>query len=164
MSVSGSPYRLFRVDDRLLHGQVALGWGRVLRPRHYIVVDEAISRDPQAAAFYELAAPEDTSVLVLSPAQFLQPAGPLPDPRQSVLLVRSIAVAALLLRSGVPGPLNLGGMHAHAGAREIYPFFFLNPEEEDLAAALASEGFELFAQDLPQNPRHESAEWFRGGR
>ena len=26
------PYRLFRVDDRLLHGQVALGWGRHLGP------------------------------------------------------------------------------------------------------------------------------------
>ena len=36
-----------------------------------------------------------------------------------------ILPATRLLRAGVPGPLNLGGIHSHAGAREVLPYLFL---------------------------------------
>ena len=32
------PLVLLRVDERLIHGQVVLGWGSALRPDRYIVV------------------------------------------------------------------------------------------------------------------------------
>jgi mannose/fructose/N-acetylgalactosamine-specific phosphotransferase system component IIB len=157
-------YRLFRVDDRLLHGQVALGWARVLRPRHFLLVDEAAAHDPDAVRLFQSVAPEETSVLVISPDELLHPSGLLPDPASTVLLVRGIAEAAVLLRAGIVAPVNLGGVHAHAGAREVYPFLYLTPLEERLLRSLNDEGFEIFAQDLPQNPRHDPGEWLEQGR
>ena len=34
-------FLLVRLDDRLLHGQVVLGWGEHLTPRGYLIVEGA---------------------------------------------------------------------------------------------------------------------------
>jgi PTS system mannose-specific IIB component/fructoselysine and glucoselysine-specific PTS system IIB component len=34
---------LFRVDERLIHGQVVVGWGAELHPDRIIVVDDEIA-------------------------------------------------------------------------------------------------------------------------
>jgi hypothetical protein len=34
---------LFRVDERLVHGQVTVGWGMRLRPALYVTVDDALA-------------------------------------------------------------------------------------------------------------------------
>ena len=154
-------YSLFRVDDRLLHGQVALAWGRQLNPKHYLLADSALARDPDTAQLYVLSAPEGCDVAVLSPEELLDPATPLPAPKETILLVREVTAAARLLRGGVSGPLNLGGIHFRREARQIFPFLFLTPEEEALLAALLREGHAVFAQDLPQNPRWDAAQWLR---
>jgi len=167
MPLGGGPggrerFALFRADDRLLHGQVALAWGRQLRPRSYLLIDDALAADPASSEIYQLSAPGDCAVAVLSLAEMLGSA-PLRFPaRETVLLVRDLAGAARLLRGGIPGPLNLGGIHVHPGARQILGFLFLTPEEEALLAELVCEGHEVYAQDLPQNPRQEAGHWLTG--
>ncbi len=157
-------YLLFRVDDRLLHGQVMLGWGRCLEPRYYLLADASLAGNPKAAALYRLAAPEGCDVFILPPADVVRGDVPRPDPAATVLLVSGLKDAAFLLRAGVPGPLDLGGLHSRAGAREVLPYVFLTEEDSALLAELLSEGFQVHGQDLPQNPRHDAREWFPGRR
>ena len=33
---------LFRLDDRLIHGQVVIGWGIKLNPDQYVIIDDDI--------------------------------------------------------------------------------------------------------------------------
>jgi mannose/fructose/N-acetylgalactosamine-specific phosphotransferase system component IIB len=146
-------YQLFRVDDRLLHGQVALGWGGPLGTRGYLLADDRIAADADAQALYALVAPPGCRVRTAPIADAA--ASTDPEPRTAILLVRGVAEAAALLRAGVPGPLNLGGLHEHAGARRLLPYLYLTPEEERLLAVLAQEGHAVFAQDLPRSQRHE---------
>jgi mannose/fructose/N-acetylgalactosamine-specific phosphotransferase system component IIB len=144
-------YLWFRVDDRLLHGQVTLGWGRHLDPRAYLLADDALASDPTGRTIFELAAPEGVTVTIVA----LEAAARRePDPR-TVLLVRSVAAAALLLRAGVAGPVNLGGLHRHEGAAPYLPFLFLDPGERDLLRELIREGHGFVVQDLPENPTRE---------
>jgi mannose/fructose/N-acetylgalactosamine-specific phosphotransferase system component IIB len=70
-------------------------------------------------------------------------------------VVRGVAQAAELLACGIPGPVNLGGLHLRPGAREVLPYLFLRPEEERLLAGLLASGHEIYAQDLPGNPRRD---------
>ena len=42
------PVVLCRVDERLIHGQVVIGWGHELRPDRYVVVDDEIADIPAA--------------------------------------------------------------------------------------------------------------------
>jgi len=36
------PLELYRVDDRLIHGQVVLGWGQPLNIGFIVLVDDAV--------------------------------------------------------------------------------------------------------------------------
>lgn len=152
-------YLLFRVDDRLLHGQVALGWGARLRPRAYVLADDRLAADPAAAALYESAAPDGVSVVILSVAALTaaleDPAARarLPRTEESILLVRTLAAGVTLVRAGVSGPLVLGGLHFKDGAREVLPYAFLSAADAEVVEALAREGRELVAHDLPGNER-----------
>ena len=35
---------LFRIDERLLHGQVIVGWGMRLHIDYYVIVDDEVAR------------------------------------------------------------------------------------------------------------------------
>ena len=45
--------------------------------------------------------------------------------------------------------VNLGGLHHAAGRTERAPYVFLGQEEEEGLQALAAEGVEISARDLP---------------
>jgi mannose/fructose/N-acetylgalactosamine-specific phosphotransferase system component IIB len=156
-------FLLFRVDDRLLHGQVALGWGSPLGAHAYLIADDRMAADPDAEMLYTAAAPPGCTVRVVPIAAAAEGAGL--DPTRTILLVRGVVEAAVLLREGVPGPLNLGGLHGHPGARSLLAFLHLTVEEERLLADLAREGHGVYAQDLPGSPRHDLARipGFTGG-
>lgn len=156
-------FLLFRVDDRLLHGQVALGWGGPLGARAYLLGDDRLAADPDAGALFGAAAPPECVVRVVPVAEAAGGAGL--EPERTILLVRGVAEAATLLRGGVRGPLNLGGLHGHAGARMLLPYLFLTAEEERILGDLAREGHTIHAQDLPRSPRFELARipGFSGG-
>lgn len=145
-------YLLFRVDDRLLHGQVALGWGRHLHPQAFLLADARLADDAATAAIFELTAPEGTRVVAATVEDVVAGRPDLPDPPETFLLVRDLESAARLLRSGVPGPLNLGGVNRKAGAREHLPYLYLTEAERRLVLELLEEGHELVAQDLPERP------------
>jgi mannose/fructose/N-acetylgalactosamine-specific phosphotransferase system component IIB len=159
-----APFALFRVDDRLLHGQVALAWGCRLAPRRFLLVDDALASDAGSSDLYVLSAPEGTEVEVRSEREILDdPACRERDPGGTFLLVRSLATAGRLLRSGIPGPVNLGGIHAHPGARRVLSYLYLQPAEEALLTELLDEGFALYAQEVPGGPREDPRRWSKAG-
>lgn len=148
--MKSSEYLLFRVDDRLLHGQVTVGWGLRLGPDRYLLADDELAADPIARRLYLLATPEGTATEIVSVDELVARAEPPESRRRTVLLVRGLEPAARLLRAGIPGPVNLGGIHDHDGARELLPFLFLSPDECRFLLDLLSEGFEFQACDLPE--------------
>lgn len=149
----GGGFLLVRVDDRLLHGQVAFGWGSALAPKTYLLVDRRLAGRPFEASLYAASAPDGAAVLVLSPDDFLRRdregfrwAGP-------VLLIRSAGALRELADGGfLPERVNLGGLHAREGAAEVLPYLFLSDPDWDDLDAVAATGVSLFAQDVPTRP------------
>ena len=50
---------LFRVDERLIHGQVVVGWGTRLHPNRIVVVDDDLAVSPWEQDLYTLGLPDD---------------------------------------------------------------------------------------------------------
>ena len=46
---------LFRVDERLIPGQVVVGWGNQLHPDCFVVVDDDLAGSPWEQELYSLA-------------------------------------------------------------------------------------------------------------
>ncbi|MBU1700532.1 MAG: PTS sugar transporter subunit IIB [Candidatus Eisenbacteria bacterium] len=150
-----STFLLIRVDDRLMHGQVTLGWGNELAPRQYLIVDDQLAFSPMEAELFRLVAPEGTHVHIFSPKAFLEEMGKESVWDRAILILRDIPALLALIRGGFhPPEINLGGIHRHAGATEVLPYLFLSHEDWDGLEEVAASGAQLYAQELPGRPSH----------
>lgn len=148
------PIVLCRVDDRLVHGQVVIGWGRPLDLQRIVLVDDEVRASDWEQELYRMAAPPEIQVEFASAAEAAPRLAGWEAGRERVLiLVGAIATAADLLRRSPGGlhKLNLGGIHAGAGRRERLRYLYLSEEELAMLQRLAREGLEISAQDVPSS-------------
>jgi PTS system mannose-specific IIB component/fructoselysine and glucoselysine-specific PTS system IIB component len=143
---------LARVDDRLIHGQVVLGWGRPLGASFIVLVDDAVRASEWEQELYRLAAPPEMEVVFASVEEAVAALpGWLERPERGILLTADVAtMAALQGRSG--GRLeavNLGGIHHRPGRTQRLPWVYLSEEEYGRLADLVAAGVRVTAQDVP---------------
>lgn len=148
------PLVLARIDDRLVHGQVAHGWGMALRPSLFAIVSDSLRADPDRSDLYLFGVPEGARGRVLSVAEALAPAfrGEL-DRERVLLLLPGTDEAQRLVDGGLAlRELNLGGLHHAPGKREFNAYVFLDDADRDRLLAIARAGVRVVAQDLPSSP------------
>ena len=143
---------LCRVDDRLIHGQVVVGWGQPLGIQRIVLADDEVAKSAWEQDLYRMAVPSGLEVVFATVAV----AGALlrsweSDTRRTAVLLGSIEAAAQLFHAapGVVRKINLGGIHHRPGRVERLPYVYLSPEEYRLLTELAAEGAEIAGQDLP---------------
>ena len=143
-------WALHRVDDRLIHGQVVVAWGRHLHPRRIWVVDDATAANDWEKKLLASAAPGvEVRVLTVAEAAAEYAQEALAE-GGSILLVRSLAGAAALLEAGAPLPaLNLGGIHYAPGRTKVNDYIYLSAEDRADARRLMARGVRLTVQDVP---------------
>lgn len=149
------PIVLCRVDDRLIHGQVVVGWGQALAITRIILVDDQVAGSSWEQDLYRMAVTPEISIDFASVADAATAMpGWRDDSRRTVLLTGDLDTMAALHRTdpAVVHRINLGGVHHRPGRRERLPFLYLTDEEMRRLTALESSGAEISAQDLPTTP------------
>jgi mannose/fructose/N-acetylgalactosamine-specific phosphotransferase system component IIB len=150
------PIELYRIDERLIHGQVVVGWGTQLRPNRYVVVDRALAQSPWEQELYILGVPERAEALFVS-AEVARVELPVwrSSPDRSVLLTPDIKTMLALARGGLleGERVNLGGIHLRKGREEVLPYIFLDSTDRAALWDLEAEGVRITAQDLPGSPK-----------
>lgn len=148
------PIVLLRVDERLIHGQVVIGWGEQTHMDRLVVVDDAISASPWEQELYCLGVPPTMDALFLRVEDARQQ---LPrwreDARRVALLVRDCETVARLAEGGTLSglELNLGGIHAAPGRERVLPYLFLSPADREALHRVAATGVKVSARDLPRS-------------
>jgi PTS system mannose-specific IIB component/fructoselysine and glucoselysine-specific PTS system IIB component len=146
------PIVLFRVDDRLIHGQVVIGWGTPLGVDRVVLVDDHVSTSPWEQDLYRMAvSPEmDVRFVTIAEAAVRLPEWQADGHRVLVLTGDLDTMAALYSAAPtVVKHINLGGVHHRAGRRERLPYLYLSDEELRHLLALEEAGADISAQDLP---------------
>src|SRR3954464_10135338 len=145
---------LYRIDDRLIHGQVVVGWGQPLNARFLVLVDDLVASSDWEKELYRMAVPPemdiyfaDVDTAVREHPRYAS------DPRPGILIAGDIT-SMYRLAKGVKaiGSVNLGGVHHRAGRVEKLRYVFLTPGEEQELKALEASGVEVTAQDVPSAP------------
>lgn len=146
------PIVLFRVDERLIHGQVVVGWGERLHMDRVIVVDDDLSTSSWEQELYCLGVPPsvDAAFVNVIEARRSYPHWKA-DNRRIVVLVRDIPTLTRLAEGGVLGGerVNLGGIHHAEGRQRVLPYLYLSPDERHELELLAEHGVVVAARDLP---------------
>jgi PTS system mannose-specific IIB component/fructoselysine and glucoselysine-specific PTS system IIB component len=146
------PIVLFRIDERLIHGQVVVGWGGQLRPDLFVVVDDGLVSSQWEQELYLLGVPEGTRAVFLSPEQARQALPELKSsPERAVILTRDVATMLAMAREGAMegDTVNLGGLHSQSGREEVLPYLFLDDADRDRLREISQEGVQVTARDLP---------------
>jgi mannose/fructose/N-acetylgalactosamine-specific phosphotransferase system component IIB len=155
---------LFRIDERLIHGQVVVGWGAQLRPDRIVVVDDAIAGSDWEQELYCLGMPPDVTAEFVSAEDARDRLDDWRGGAERVLVLAKDAGTMLALgRGGLlrGAEVNIGGLHHAPGRREVLPYVFLSPAEAAALRALESEGAEISARDLPNARRVPLAQLLR---
>ena len=145
---------LFRIDDRLIHGQVVVGWGQPCGLGFLVLVDDAVVGSDWEQELYRMGVPPEMDLYFDSvESAATRMADYRADARPGLLLTGDIATMAALA-ARVPGirTVTLGGIHHQQGRHARLRYVFLTPEEERQLRALAATGVEVVAQDVPVGP------------
>lgn len=146
---------LCRVDDRLVHGQVVIGWGRPLGAQFIVLVDDGVRASTWEQDLYRMAVPEGVEVVFAGTNEAASMlTGWASDPRPGILLTGDLATMATLHAAAprIVHRINLGGIHHRADRHERLRYLYLSPDEETLLATLRRADAEITAQDLPTTP------------
>ena len=143
---------LFRVDDRLVHGQVVIGWGRPLGVRFIVLVDSGVRASEWEQDLYRMAVPDGVEVLFADVDEaVLQLPVWAADRRSGIVLTGDLETMAALhdVHPELVQRINLGGMHHRPDRTEKLRYLYLSPSEEAVLRRLRDGGADITAQDLP---------------
>ena len=149
------PIVRLRIDERLIHGQVVIGWANQLRPDRYVVVDDELAASRWEQDLYRLgAAGVDVSFLTTAEA-LRRIAEWRTAPERTILLTRDIATMRRLAEGGgLQGEsIIVGGVHHAPGREEALTYVHLTEKELGDLVAIEATGVDVAARDLPDAPR-----------
>ncbi len=150
---------LYRIDDRLIHGQVVLGWGQPLDAAFVVLVDDAIAASEWERELYRMAVPPGMDVFFHATAEWPAVLDRYrADPRPGMLLTSDVATMRGVVEAGGVPAVNVGGIHARDDRRQRLRYVFLSPAEERGLRDIAARGMAVTAQDVPSArpvPLHE---------
>jgi len=146
---------LCRIDDRLIHGQVVIGWGRPLGINLIILVDDQVAASDWEQELYRMAVDPGIEVRFVSVAeaashlQEWQANG-----KRGLVLTGDLESMAALHTANpeIIHRINLGGIHHRPGRRERLPYVYLTDQELRRLTTLETEGAVITAQDVPTTP------------
>jgi PTS system mannose-specific IIB component/fructoselysine and glucoselysine-specific PTS system IIB component len=142
---------LVRVDDRLIHGQVVVGWGRELKPDLLVLADDDVAANDWEQDLYRMGVPEGMEVEFTSVAAAAAAVdGWANSSKRTIVLISNIdALVRLCEAAPAIRRVNLGGVHNQGGRHQCLGYLFLNDTETEQLRTLAGRGIDITAQDLP---------------
>lgn len=140
----------YRIDDRLIHGQVMTGWSKVYQATRIFVVDDKTAQDQFLCQVMKMAVPRDYDVHIYTVEQALEAIANDSPELRTIVLAKTPDVMQRLLEGGAPmKELNLGGMGYVAGRKMILRNIQVSPAELEQLQAIAAKGVRVFCQIVP---------------
>lgn len=145
---------LYRIDDRLIHGQIMTAWSKSTKTNRILIIDNTVAQDPFMQKVLTMAAPRDIKVEIHTLESGLNA---LKDQGKNIndkilVLVKTPQVIEFLVTNGLPIKfLNVGGMGAGANRKSIYKNVSASQEEIATFKRLHDMGVEIEFRIVPDD-------------
>ncbi len=155
-------FELFRIDERLIHGQVVVGWAPRLGIEFYVIVDDVLAATAWEQELWASALGDATSADFLGIEEACRRFSEL-DSRSEpgALLTRGTAEMRALAEAGCLAGrrINIGGIHDGPGREKVLDYVFLSPREREDLRVIGTHAGSVEARQLPNEPRTPLAEF-----
>jgi PTS system mannose-specific IIB component/fructoselysine and glucoselysine-specific PTS system IIB component len=147
--------KLTRIDDRLVHGQVAFTWTPALGADCLLIANDKVAKDEFMKMTLGLAKPAGTKLLI-KPVK--EAAAYLNDEKSrnlKVLVLINSVKDAHTLAGEVPEikSINFGGIRTKEGARLISKAVAINDSDVELISDMLCKGIELEIRQVPTDSK-----------
>jgi mannose/fructose/N-acetylgalactosamine-specific phosphotransferase system component IIB len=142
---------LTRLDDRLIHGQVVVGWGRHLDIDCFVVANDQVARDPMQRKLLPMAVPKELEVLIseVDEAPKIFQSDQLESKRVLLLFATPVDVKRYLHAGGSIPSLNIGGMRPSVDKVEIHKYVSASPRDISIFWELNKIGLKMEIRLVP---------------
>ena len=154
-----------RIDERLIHGQVATMWTNVLDINRIIVVDNKVIKNETEKEVLKMAKPSNVKLSILSikgaseriiNGQY--------DEETILVLVKSPITIYEMIELGVKiSDIIVGNISKKENTREITKSININKDEERCFLKLKNKGIEIYAQMVPNDTKKDFIKLLNGG-
>jgi PTS system mannose-specific IIB component len=135
---------LARIDDRLIHGQVATVWSKVSGCEKIIVVSDEVAKDELRSTLLVQVAPPGIKAHVLSIDKAIRVYNNPKNDFKALLLFTNPTDVLRLVEGGVKiESVNIGGMSFKEGKRQVTGTISVNEQDENAFKELNKRGIEL---------------------
>lgn len=149
---------LLRVDDRLLHGQVAYAWCKNLTVNLIVIANDEVTKDQAAKNAFALSKPAGVNLVISTVEKTIAFLNSAKGQKYSVLvLVKNVADAAALAKGCGIDAINVGGIREHGDSRRYTNAVCLDAADEEAIKNLAADGVSVYAQQVPADGKTDLA-------
>jgi fructoselysine and glucoselysine-specific PTS system IIB component len=147
--------KLTRIDDRLLHGQVAFTWLPALGADCILIANDKVAKDEFMKMTIGLAKPAGTKLLIKSLADAATFLNDEKSKNLKVLLLINSVKDALAMAEAVAEikSINFGGLRTKEGAKLISKAIAVNDDDIVIIKELLGNRIELEIRQVPTDSR-----------
>ncbi|UJF15341.1 PTS N-acetylgalactosamine transporter subunit IIB [Jeotgalibaca sp. MA1X17-3] len=153
---------LTRIDNRLIHGQVATQWNSSVGSNLLLVANDNVAGDKMRQGLMDMAAPNGVATRYFTIDKTIEIIHKAADRQKIFIIVEDPTDVLKLVEGGVPiKKVNIGNMHMSEGKRQVATSVAV--DEADVAAfkALQEKGIELEIRRVPSMPAEELSKLFK---
>ena len=146
---------LTRIDNRLIHGQVATQWTGSIGANLLLVANDEVAGNKMRQSLMDMAAPASAQTRYFSLQKTIDVIHKAADRQKIFIICESPQDVLTLVKGGVPiKKVNIGNMHMSEGKRQVVGSVAVDNNDISTFKELQSLGIELEIRRVPQ----ESAE------
>ena len=144
---------LTRIDNRLIHGQVATQWNSTIGANLILVANDEVSTNTMRQNLMKMAAPTGVATRFFSLQHTIEIIGKA-SPKQKIFIICENPEDVLtLVKGGVPiKKVNIGNMHMAEGKRQVATSVAVSDEDVAAFKELQERGVELEIRRVPSTP------------
>ncbi|MEM0652314.1 PTS sugar transporter subunit IIB [Klebsiella huaxiensis] len=151
---------LLRVDHRLLHGQVAFSWTQYVGADCILIANDNVPEDELRKTTIKLAKPPSVKLVIKSINDSIEAIKSGVTDKYNLFIVVESVNDAWRIASAVDEiqSINLGGIKAKEGSKNISKAINLLPEEIEQLQQLVGKGVEIEIRQVPNDRKQLFAE------
>lgn len=153
---------LTRIDNRMIHGQVATQWSSYLGANLLLVANDKVAADPMRQGLMDMAAPAGAQTRYFTIEKTINVIGKAADRQLIFIICENPQDVVKLVEGGVPiKKVNIGNMHMAEGKRQVAGVVAVDDADVAAFRRLQELGVELEIQKVPTERKEDVSKLFQ---
>lgn len=154
---------LTRIDNRLIHGQVATQWTGAIGANLLLVANDSVAEDTMRQRLMDMAAPQSATTRYFSLQKTIDIIHKAADRQKIFIICETPQDVLKLVEGGVPiDKVNIGNMHMAEGKKQVVGSVAIDQDDVNAFKKLQAAGVELEIRRVPTEGVEDLSKLFKG--